>query len=133
MSALVHGERTLTDLDHVRLTKLLSQQSSSPLAGWLEGADVTSARDVPADRVTMYSRVEVVDAHTRCRQVFTICYPADAVPTAGFISVLSPVGASLLGLQVGDVARWLAPDGEACAAQIAAVHYQPEAAGDYVR
>ena len=133
MHAVVHGERTLTDLDFARLTKLLSQQLPPTLADLLAGAEVMKSRAVDADVVTMYSRVEVVDAHTRRRQVLTICYPDDAEPAAGCISVLSPVGISLLGLKTGDIAKWLTPTGEECAAEIAAIQYQPEAAGDYSR
>jgi len=133
MHAVVHGERTLTDLDFARLTKLLSQQLPPTLADLLAGAEVMKSRAVDADVVTMYSRVEVVDAHTRRRQVLTICYPDDAEPAAGCISVLSPVGISLLGLKTGDIAKWLTPTGEECAAEVAAIQYQPEAAGDYSR
>lgn len=133
MHAIVHGERTLTDLDFARLTKLLSQQLPPTLADLLAGAEVMKSRAVNADVVTMYSRVEVVDAHTRRRQVLTICYPDDAEPAAGCISVLSPVGISLLGLKTGDIAKWLTPTGEECAAEVAAIQYQPEAAGDYSR
>ena len=133
MHAIVHGERTLTDLDFARLTRLLSQQLPPTLADLLASAEVMKSRAVNADVVTMYSRVEVVDAHTRRRQVLTICYPDDAEPAAGCISVLSPVGISLLGLKTGDIARWLTPTGEECAAEVAAIQYQPEAAGDYSR
>ena len=133
MHAVVHGERTLTDLDFARLTKLLSQQLPPTLADLLAGAEVMKSRAVNADVVTMYSRVEVVDAHTRRRQVLTICYPDDAEPAAGCISVLSPVGISLLGMKSGEIAKWLTPTGEECAAEIAAIQYQPEAAGDYSR
>lgn len=133
MHAVVHDERTLTDLDFARLTKLPSQQLPPALADLLATAEVTSSRAVNADVVTMYSRAEVVDVRTRRRQVLTICYPGDAEPVAGFISVLSPVGNSLLGLKTGDVARWLTPTGEECAAEIAAIQYQPEATGDYSR
>ncbi|MDM0110091.1 GreA/GreB family elongation factor [Variovorax sp. J22R24] len=133
MHAVVHGERTLTDVDFARLTKLLSQQLPPTLADLLASAEVMRSRAVNADVITMYSRVEVVDAHTRRRQVLTICYPDDAEPAAGCISVLSPVGISLLGLKAGDVAKWLTPTGEECAAEITAIQYQPEAAGDYSR
>jgi regulator of nucleoside diphosphate kinase len=133
MHLVVHGERTLSDLDHARLRRLVSQQLHEPLVDWLESAEVTNARDVPADLVTMYSRVEVVDIHTHRRQALTICYPEDAEPAAGFISVLSPVGSSLLGLKTGDVAKWLTPNGHECAAEITGIQYQPEAAGDYTR
>lgn len=131
MHAVVHGERTLTDLDFARLSRLLSEQLPPALADLLAGAEVTNSRAVNADVITMYSRAEVVDRQTHRRQVLTICYPRDAEPAAGFISVLSPVGNSLLGLKIGDVARWLTPNGEECAAEIAAIQYQPEAAGDY--
>ncbi|EWS58029.1 Regulator of nucleoside diphosphate kinase [Methylibium sp. T29-B] len=47
------------------------------------------------------------------------------------MSVLSPVGCSLLGLTVGAVARWSTPAGEARAAEVVALLFQPEASGDY--
>lgn len=133
MHAVVHGERTLTEIDYARLTKVLSQQRPGHLADWFESVEVTNSLTAPPDLVTMNSRVEVVDVHTHHRQVLTICYPGDAEPAAGLISVLSPVGSSLLGLRTRDTARWLTPHGEGCAAQIVAIQYQPEASGDYAR
>ena len=47
------------------------------------------------------------------------------------ISVLSPIGTSLLGLRVGDVARWLGVDGKPGALEVRTVEFQPEASGDY--
>lgn len=126
-----HGERTLTDLDHSRLTKLADHRLPPVLDDLLAQADITSSRTVRADVVTMYSRVELLDVHTHRRQVVTLCYPQDAEPAAGFISVLSPVGISLLGLRAGDVARWQTPHGEECAAVIESIQFQPEATGDY--
>ena len=129
---VVHGERTLTDLDYSRLTKLVGHQLPTVLEDLLANADITNSRAVSANVVTMYSRVELVDVHTHRRQVLTICYPQDAEPAAGFISVLSPVGISLLGLKVGDVATWHTPHGEECAAVVEGIQFQPEATGDYV-
>lgn len=129
---VVHGERTLTELDFSRLTRLAGQRQPPVLADLLANAEVTSSRAVRDDVVTMYSRAELVDVHTHRRQVLTICYPQDAEPAAGFISVLSPVGISLLGLKVGDVAKWLTPHGEECAAVVESIQFQPEATGDYV-
>jgi regulator of nucleoside diphosphate kinase len=131
MHALIHGERTLTDLDFSRLSKLLGHPLPPSLADLLAQAEVTSSRAVDPQVVTMYSRVELIDAHTRARQVLTVCYPSDAEPSEGFISVLSPVGNSLLGLKVGDVARWQTPNGEERVAELAAILFQPEATGDY--
>ena len=47
------------------------------------------------------------------------------------ISVLSPVGAALLGLRVGDTARWTGPGGQRGSARVSALLFQPEASGDY--
>ena len=132
-------ERVLTELDHVRLASLSSRGlrerslSSQRIDAVLEDARVVPSRRVGADIVTMYSQVELVDLDTRRRQTLTVCFPGDSEPSAGFISVLSPVGSGLLGLKVGAVARWQMPGGEEGAAEIVAIAYQPEASGDYTR
>ena len=131
MHATIHGERTLTELDFARLGKL--RDGHAPLAQLLDATDVIPSRDVPADIVTMYSQLELLDLQTRRRQKLTLCYPRDAEPAAGFISVLSPVGLALLGLRVGSVARWCTPGGEENEAEVSAVLFQPEASGDYTR
>lgn len=131
MHATIHGERTLTELDFSRLAKLISGHPPPYLANLLSATEVVPSRDIPAKVVTMYSQVELVDAHTLHRQTLTVCFPRDAEPAAGFISVLSPVGLSLIGLKEGDVARWRTPSGEECSAEVASVLFQPEASGDY--
>ncbi|AVS78881.1 transcription elongation factor GreAB [Paracidovorax avenae] len=134
---LPHPERVLTDLDFARLSKLAARQlPPASLADLLATADVTGSRAVDADVVTMNSRVELegsgTDGADGARQVLTVCYPQDADAAAGRVSVLSPVGCSLLGLRVGDVAAWRTPQGEDCRATVAAILHQPEAAGDYL-
>lgn len=124
-------DRTLTELDFARLRKLASDKAPQRLADLLDAADIMDAREMPSDTVTMYSTVECEDLDTRRRQQLTICYPHDAEPAAGYVSVLSPVGCSLLGLRVGDVARWQTPSGEQGSAQVVSVLFQPEASGDY--
>ena len=80
----------------------------------------------------MNSRVLLEDARDARRFEITLCYPQDADPSLGKVSVLSPAGAALLGLQAGAVARWHAPDGGERGARVVSILYQPEAAGDYV-
>lgn len=128
-------DRTLTELDHVRLIRLLQRQSECrpTLAGVLDGADVVPSRAVEADVVTMYSQAQVLDAATGERSTLTLCYPQDADPAAGCVSVLSPVGRALLGLRVGDVAQWATPNGGTQSVRIVALPFQPEASGDYTR
>ncbi len=124
-------ERTLTELDVARLKKLRGGQLPDDLADNVKFSDQVASQDIASDVVTMNSQVELRDLRSQTRQKLTICYPVDAEPSRGFISVLSPVGASLLGLQVGAVARWQSPIGEPCAAEVLAILFQPEASGDY--
>jgi regulator of nucleoside diphosphate kinase len=132
-------DRTLTELDHVRLRNMIRRAAPEALAAHatndiqhiLDAAAVVEARDVPADIVTMYSQALLSDIRTGRQRKLTLCYPHDAEPSEGFISVLSPVGASLLGLRVGGVARWRTPMGGEGRAELLAILFQPEASGDY--
>jgi len=131
-------ERTLTELDHVRIKNLIRRDLRDRLPAALmqqieaalDASAVVPAREVPPDVVTMYSQVLLLDEASGERTKLALCYPADAEPAAGFISVLSPLGLSLLGLRVGDVAHWRTPAG-ARAAVVLEILFQPEASGDY--
>lgn len=133
MLATIHGERTLTELDFVRLEKLADHQPPPALAELLDAADVLPSREIPSDLVTMNSQVEIEDPATNERQQITLCYPGDSQPGAGFVSVLSPVGIGLLGVKTGALARWRMPNGVERSARVVAVLFQPEASGDYTR
>lgn len=128
-------ERTLTELDHVRITRLLQRQSAAPapLGELLDLAEVVPSRAVDADVVTMYSQVQLREPSSGTLSTLTLCYPHDAEPAAGRVSVLSPVGRALLGLRVGDAAHWSTPDGGTHVVEIVALPFQPEASGDYTR
>ncbi len=138
MEVSIRDERTLTELDHARLARLSRgpagvspAPTEGPLGDLLDTAELVPPRAVSADVVTMYSQVELADLATGQRSRLTVCYPADAEPAAGFVSVLSPVGAGLIGRRVGSVARWRTPDGEERAAEVVALLFQPESTGDY--
>jgi regulator of nucleoside diphosphate kinase len=132
MSKTACVERTLTQLDVARLRKLTLARAVPQLAELLDEAEVVESRAVPQHVITMYAHVEIEDPATRRRQIVVVCYPDDAQPALGYISVLSPLGTSLLGLPEGGVARWQGPDGQDHAAAVRAILFQPEAAGDYV-
>jgi len=135
MEVMTPVERTLTQIDHVRLTRLITR--AGPLPGVetmqqvLECSDLVASPDVPPTVLTMYTQALLEDLAGGEPYKLTLCYPADAEPAGGFVSVLSPVGAALLGLRVGQVARWSTPGGGSGAARILSVLFQPEASGDY--
>jgi regulator of nucleoside diphosphate kinase len=128
------AERTLTQIDYVRLTRLASlseRDAYGAIQALLENSDLVASAAVPATVVTMYTQVLLQGDTGTAQDRVTLCYPDDAEPSQGFISVLSPLGASLLGLQAGDVARWRTPVGQERMARIVDVLFQPEASGDY--
>jgi regulator of nucleoside diphosphate kinase len=137
MEATLLEERTLGELDHRRLSRLIGRSSCRPgssfatLKALLDMADVLPSHELPRDVVTMYSRVLLLDANTGKRRDLTLCYPHDAGVPGGFVSVLSPVGTSLLGLRAGSVATWRTPGGGEGTAELLEVPFQPEAHGIY--
>ena len=137
MQALAPAERTLTLIDHIRLTRLLGELASTgaeaeAMQDLLESSELVASRAVPPSVVTMYSHVLLQDpAGDAPAYQLTLCYPDRAEPARGFVSVLSPVGRALLGRRAGETASWTGPGGRSGAARILEVLFQPEASGDY--
>jgi regulator of nucleoside diphosphate kinase len=128
------AERTLTQIDYVRLMRLASlseRDAYGAIQALLDNSDLVASATVPATVITMYTQVLLQGDMGTAPHKVTLCYPDDAEPSQGFISVLSPLGASLLGLRAGDVARWRTPVGQERMARIVDVLFQPEASGDY--
>lgn len=134
MEAISSTDRTLTRLDHVRLTRLLAQATGSVADGLrelLDASEPVEATAIAPTVVTMNTRVLLEDSTGGDPARLTLCYPADADPARGCVSVLSPVGRALLGVRLGELARWQAPDGRQHAARVLGVLFQPEASGDF--
>ncbi|WHZ10440.1 MAG: Regulator of nucleoside diphosphate kinase [Burkholderiaceae bacterium] len=128
--------RTMSELDHVRIHGLIRRQQppqAAQITEIIDSAHLVRPQDIPADVVTMYSQARVADVDSGEQRTLTVVYPQDADAARGMISVLSPVGASLLGLPVGAVARWTGPDGTRVATRVEAILFQPEASGDHLR
>lgn len=134
-------ERTLTELDHVRLSNLVHRQKSAGLNGnksllieqVLDAADIVPWSQVAANVGTMHSRILVKDLHSAQQSTLTMCYPLDANPGEGYVSVFSPAGGNLLGRKVGDTVTWLTPDGKPGGVDILGILFQPESSGDFTK
>lgn len=131
----------ITDLDRRRLGTLIDQSIRTDnlerrylaeLEHELERAMTIDANAVPPDVVTMNSTVELSDLDTGEKTSYTLVYPAEADVLNNRISVLAPVGTSILGYRVGDVVRCPVPDGTV-RMRIDNLLYQPEREGEYGR
>lgn len=115
--SLYHGEAK--DRPHV-----LELQEELSRATVLNGPS-----DVPADVITMRSRVLLRDLETGETVEYRLVYPNESNPAKAQISVLAPIGVAMLGYRVGDVIEWPVPRGQR-RLRVEALVYQPEAAGD---
>lgn len=76
----------------------------------LDRALVVPDGRVPNDVVRMGSTVNYRTSEGDTRQVVLV-YPAEANISEGRVSVLTPVGAALIGLRTGQSITWLTRDG----------------------
>lgn len=95
-------------------------------------AEIIDPKKIPADVITMNSRVRLLDLDTQEEKVYTLVYPPNADPKEDKISILAPIGTALLGYRVGDTITWKVPAGTR-QFKVVEILYQPEAAGDYHR
>ena len=113
----------LTDHDFVRLMAL---QPDPRLRAELERAIVVPPEPIPAQVVTMHSRVRYLDESSGERREIQVVYPEEADLAEGKVSVFAPVGAALLGLSVDQAIEWDFPGGGKRRLRVEEVVDQPE-------
>lgn len=123
----------VTEMDKDRLQSLIYfEHGQGPaiveLEHELERAIVVDPQHVAPDVVTMNSRV-VLQLDDAEKEV-ALVYPQDADERSGKLSVLSDVGAAILGYQEGDAIDWMVSD-RTQRILIERVIYQPESSGDF--
>ncbi|AQS59233.1 nucleoside diphosphate kinase regulator [Desulforamulus ferrireducens] len=129
----------ITDKDQKRLKKLIDKEKEFStgnkeylinLEQELDRANIVTSQEVPADVITMNSKVLLKDLDNGEEMIYTLVYPEEADLLNDKISVLAPVGTAILGYRIGDVLEWKVPDG-VVKLKVEKLLYQPEAAGDY--
>ena len=98
------------------------------LEGELDRAEIVKPAQIPADVITMNSRVVLVDLAESERMELTLVFPEDAGKSADSVSILAPIGTAMIGYREGDVFEWETPDGPVNL-RVEKVVYQPEAGG----
>src|SRR4051812_39324088 len=98
----------LTDLATASLERL--PEVANELLSEMDRAKVVEADAVPTDVVRMGSTVTFTsdDGHTR---TLKLVYPAEESLDEHRLSVMTPVGAALIGLSEGQSISWTARDG----------------------
>jgi regulator of nucleoside diphosphate kinase len=105
----------VSDVDRDRLSSLANAAMDSfpdvadDLLGEMDRAKVVPSDSFPLGIVKMGSTVEYESAGQRRR--VTMVFPGDADIALGNISILTPVGAALIGLSEGQSIMWMTRDG----------------------
>lgn len=106
----------LADREHASLMSLASEAEhrlpgiGEALLSELERAEVVTEAELPANVVRMGARVRYRSDDGNERGV-TLVYPAKADIAENRISVMTPIGAALIGMQEGASINWTARDG----------------------
>ncbi|WP_042446225.1 nucleoside diphosphate kinase regulator [Azospirillum sp. B510] len=109
----------LTATDHDRLSALVEAVSErlpevyAYLTVELERAAVIEEGELATGVVTMGARVAFRDEVTGQERTVTLVYPRDADLAACRVSVLTPIGAALIGVAEGQSITWYTREGEA--------------------
>lgn len=105
------------EIDHERLTGLATTaleripEVAEELLAEMDRAKVVAPAKLPADVVRMGSFVTFDSDSAQHRRV-QLVYPGEADIEQGRISVLTPIGAALIGLAAGQSIAWTARDGK---------------------
>jgi regulator of nucleoside diphosphate kinase len=116
LSGEVRPAIVVSETDHERLVNLAAAiEERTPevalaLQAELERAHVVPAEALPGHVAQMGSTVEFHADNGQRRRV-TLVYPADADLAQGRLSILTPIGAALIGLSPGQSITWTGRDG----------------------
>lgn len=116
---------TETDADKITDLALAARdragQVSSLLLDEIDRADIVAPDALPSDVISMSSTVEFIDEGTGVGRTIQLVYPHEADIEQGRISILTPVGAGLIGLREGQSIAWPDRDGHVRALRVVKV------------
>jgi len=116
---------TETDADKITDLALAARdraaQVSSLLLEEIDRADIVAPDALPSDVISMSSTVEFIDEGTGVGRTIQLVYPHEADIEQGRISILTPVGAGLIGLREGQSIAWPDRDGHVRALRVVKV------------
>ena len=125
-------KKSVTESDYKRLSALAAAVRGGPkpdrarlLESGLKDALLFRGEDITRNFVTMNSVVRIRDAATGDEYTYHLVFPADADISNGKISVLTPLGAALLGRREGESFSYESPGGSV-EVRVEGVEYQPE-------
>ncbi len=118
----------MTWREHARLSYLAGvvwptfPEFSDYLMRELDRATLVAPERLGPATVRMGSRVEFTDLDSGAHHILTVVFPADEDISSGMVSILSPVGAALIGLSEGQSIEYRTLRGETRTITLLKVH-----------
>lgn len=129
LPAIVVTKRDFGKLNNVigDYAPIISWDAVRFLLGELARARVVDNEHIPPTNVTMGSQVEIRERHTGETRLATLTYPAEQRLYRDAVSVLTPLGAALLGLPKEQSIQYIDSDGKEMMVEVLQILHQPEA------
>lgn len=137
---MIRKDIYITDHDLRRLRKLMSDPATQSetmgldvreLALELDRGIVVAPKDVPENVITMNSRVLLRDRESGKEMTCWLVFPDKVHAVKNAVSILSPLGAAMIGNKVGDTFSWES-SGSTREMEVVDILYQPERVGNFI-
>jgi regulator of nucleoside diphosphate kinase len=86
--------------------------AASMLLSEVSRATIVAQGSLPPQVVAVHSEVDIHDKITNTKRRLRLVYPEEATADSNAVSVLTPLGAALIGLSVGDSIDWCTATGD---------------------
>ena len=89
----------------------LEKEDAMTLSSELKRAVIVAEDAFPPHAIRLGSKVSILDLATNKIVEFTLVMPAHAAMQSGKVSILTPMGAALIGFRKGEEVQWRVPGG----------------------
>ena len=125
MISIADREKLLLALDQARQSWLTYAPYLDLFRAEVRRTQGVPSQEIPDNVITMNSRFTISESPVGRELCYTLVYPEDEARHLHRVSVLSPIGAALLGARVGERIAWHSSAGPE-AATVRSLLYQPE-------
>lgn len=98
-------------------TDALMQERPAPAASMLlmeiSRARIVSGKFLPTNVVAMHRPIEILDNIKKIKRRLHLVYPGEEAPGSDAVSILTPLGAALIGMPEGSSIEWCSAAGDA--------------------
>lgn len=100
-----------SEYDEAKAEQAQLEEQIAKIENTISNARIIDDKELSTDKVSIGSKVEVLDLEFDEKMIYSIVGSAEADPFEGRISNVSPLGSSLIDRKIGDIVEVKVPDG----------------------